>query len=441
MSYKTKFLLPRLGDGDSGGRVVSRLKQPGETFVKGETLLEVETDKAIVEVPAASSGVLLDWMVEVDDIIEYRNPVAEVEFEGEAPSPVVVEQQAVPVAPDIGARLPAAEAPSPTSAVQHERLFASPRARRLARDLAVDLRQLKGSGKNGRIVRDDVLSASGAAGATTVFRQAGAENTIDGGEQVLATPHGEIFVRTWRPKTPRTDASVVLVHGLFGDVEAWAATATSLYRAGIPVVAFDLPCHGRSVSALTDFGEIAALVGKLVHATVTGPVVLVGHSLGAAVAARAASTQNLGLRALVLISPVGLGTEIEQGFLDGMTHAASMEALNREMRKLTVRPLPAGGAYLTTLRERLSARSEYLTVLCRGVSWNGVQQVDITPDLAGIQAPIAVVQGRQDAILPWTQALNAPPKAALHLVPQAGHMPQWEASELTLEVITRAAGL
>lgn len=440
MSYKTKFLLPRLGDGDNGGRVVSRLKKPGDAFVKDETLLEVETDKAVIEVPAACDGVLIAWIVDIDDVIEYRNPVAEVEFEGEAPAQIVVEQTA-PGMPDPGVRAPVAENPPVASGERRERLFATPRARWLADDLAVDLRRLKGSGKNGRIVRDDVLAASGARSAWPDSRPVGAENTVDGSEQMLSTSHGEIFVKIWRPKTPRTDASVVLVHGLFGDVEAWAATATSLYRAGIPVVAFDLPCHGRSASTVTDIGEIVALTGNLIHAMVAGPVVLVGHSFGATVVARAASARNLGLRALVLISPVGLGTQIEQGFLDGMTHAGSLEALNREMRKLTVRTFPAGSAYLNSLGQRLSTRSESLIALCRGVSWNGVQQVDITPDLAEVLAPVAIIQGRQDAILPWTHALNAPPRVALHLVPQAGHMPQWEASELTMEVIIRAAGL
>ena len=437
MSYKTKFLLPRLGDGDSGGRVVSRLKQPGDTFVKNEVLLEVETDKAIVEVPASSNGVLVGWIVDVDDIIEYRNPVAEVEFEGEAPAQIVAEQTP-PAVPEPGVQVPVAETP-PVAA--GERRFATPRARRLAQDLAVDLQQLKGSGKNGRIVRDDVLAARGAGSALSQSRPVGVESAIDGSEQVISTSHGDIFVKIWRPKKPRTDASVVLVHGLFADVEAWSATTTSLYRAGIPVLAFDLPCHGRSESTVTGVDEISALIGNVIHAMVSGPVVLVGHSFGAAVAARAASAHNLGLRALVLISPVGLGTQIEQGFLDGMTHAGSLEALNREMRKLTLRALPAGDAYLNSLRQRLNERSESLIVLCRGVSWNGVQQVDITPDLAAVLAPVAIIQGRQDAIVPWTHALNAPSKVALHLVPQAGHMPQWEASELTMEVIIRAAGL
>jgi pyruvate dehydrogenase E2 component (dihydrolipoamide acetyltransferase) len=440
MSYKTKFLLPRLGDGDSGGRVVSRLKNPGDAFVKDEPLLEVETDKAIVEVPATSNGVLIDWVVNVDDAVEYRSAVAEVEFEGEAPTQVVVEQ-AAPVIPDPVVRAPVAQSVPVASGEQRERIFATPRARRLAADLAVDLRRLNGSGKGGRIVRDDVLAARGTLAAPGDSRLVGAESTVDGGEQAISTPHGEIFVKSWRPKAPRTDASVVLVHGLFGDVETWAATATSLYRAGIPVLAFDLPCHGRSESTVTGIDEISALLGNVIHAMVSGPVVLVGHSFGAAVAARAARAQNLGLRALVLISPVGLGTQIEQGFLDGMTHAGSLEALSREMRKLTLRAPPAGGAYLSLLHQRLSARSASLVAMCRGVSWNGVQQVDITPDLAEVLAPVAIIQGRQDAILPWAHALNAPPRVALHLVPQAGHMPQWEASELTMEVIIRAAGL
>ena len=441
MSYKIKFLLPQLGDGDNGGRIVSMLKKPGEAFVKGETLLEVETDKAVVEVPVARNGVLIEWIVNIDDVVEFRNPLAEVEFEGEAPAQIVVEQ-AAPVMSGPGVPVPVAENPLIASGERGARLFATPRARRLAQDLALDLRQLNGSGKGGRIVRDDVLAARGAPSARPQAHPFGAESAADGGEQVLATSYGEIFVKTWRPKTPRTDAGVVLVHGLFGDVEAWSATAASLYRAGVPVVAFDLPCHGRSASTATDIKEIVSLIGEVVHATVSGPVVLVGHSFGAAAAVRAASARKLNLRALVLIAPVGLGTEIEQGFLDGMTHAGSLEALNREMRKLTLRKLPAGStAHMSSLLQRLIARSGPLIAMCRGISRNGVQQIDIAPDLAEVPVPVAIIQGRQDVILPWTHALNAPPRVALHLAPQAGHMPQWEASELTMEVIFRAAGL
>ena len=47
--------------------------------------------------------------------------------------------------------------------------------------------------------------------------------------------------------------------------------------------------------------------------------------------------------------------------------------------------------------------------------------------------PVSIFWGRQDQIIPWSHALNATPKAALHLIPGVGHMPQWESSNLVLD--------
>jgi pyruvate dehydrogenase E2 component (dihydrolipoamide acetyltransferase) len=167
-------------------------------------------------------------------------------------------------------------------------------------------------------------------------------------------------------------------------------------------------------------------------------VTLVGHSFGAAIAARAASRPGIGAEALILIAPVGLGTEIDQSFLTGMTHAATNEAAQRELEKLTVSGMTPSAAFIDALRQGTQARRETLIELCRSVGWNGVQQVHIGPDLANAPCRCTIIHGRRDAIVPWKHALNAPPRTALHLLPDAGHMPQWESGKLVAEIVLEA---
>jgi pyruvate dehydrogenase E2 component (dihydrolipoamide acetyltransferase) len=255
----------------------------------------------------------------------------------------------------------------------------------------------------------------------------------------VATGHGELYACRWKPAAAIDAPTMVLIHGLFGDTDTWAGTIASATRAGLSVLAIDLPCHGRSAAAVTRFADIVDAVAQAIAKLCEGPVALVGHSLGAAVAVKLARQPNLQVGSLTLFAPVGLGTEINQSFLDGMNYARSQEALEREMGKLTAaRTLPSA-AYLQKLRQRLAARAEQLAALCSEVSCHGVQQIHVRPDLDALKCPVAIVHGRSDAIIPWQHALNAPPRAALHLVPDAGHMPQAEALVLASEIIERSA--
>ena len=101
--------------------------------------------------------------------------------------------------------------------------------------------------------------------------------------------------------------------------------------------------------------------------------------------------------------------------------------------KLAVR-LPAfGSGFMTDLVESLKERSSSLQELIADFSSSGVQQIDIRAELEQLRMPVSIFWGRQDQIIPWSHALNATPKAALHLIPGVGHMPQWESSNLVLD--------
>jgi len=107
----------------------------------------------------------------------------------------------------------------------------------------------------------------------------------------------------------------------------------------------------------------------------------------------------------------------------------------RELRRLTVAGIVPSTSYVNELRQGIAARRDRIIDFCRQVSWNGVQQLDTLPDLAASQRKTVVIQGRRDQIIPWKQVLDIPARAALHLLPDAGHMPKWEATTETTDIV------
>ncbi len=154
-------------------------------------------------------------------------------------------------------------------------LRASPRARRLARDRGVDLAALIGSGRNGRISGDDVL-ARGHEGRR-------AASAIQ-----VATIAGTIQVREW-PAIGQRRGDAFLIHGLFADADSYTLLARRLAKGGLRVLAIDLPGHGGSEAAGSTLDQLVDTTATALRALAVGPVRLVGHSLGAMIAAKIAS--------------------------------------------------------------------------------------------------------------------------------------------------------
>src|SRR5262245_32985480 len=148
----TSIVMPALEMAQETGKIVSWLKKEGDTVTKGEVLLEVETDKAVVEIEASADGVLAGVKSREDDVVPVGQTIAWLVAPGERPpaessvsAPAARTMTAAP-APSAVVSRESQPAESPRSGVQ-----ISPKARRLAKEKGVDIAKIRGTGPDGTI--------------------------------------------------------------------------------------------------------------------------------------------------------------------------------------------------------------------------------------------------------------------------------------------------
>lgn len=169
---KFEYRFPELGEGLHEGEIIKVLIQPGATVTDDDIIMEVQNDKAVVEVPCPVNGKVLEVLVKDGQVCHVGDLVAVIEAEGDLPeqaTPAPAEEpkkeEAAPAAAPAPASAPAAApAPQATNAL----VLATPSVRKFAREKGVDLTQVSGTGKNGRITRDDVNGFGGAPAAAAV---------------------------------------------------------------------------------------------------------------------------------------------------------------------------------------------------------------------------------------------------------------------------------
>jgi pyruvate dehydrogenase E2 component (dihydrolipoamide acetyltransferase) len=182
----TNILMPALSPTMTEGTLARWLKKEGDEVRAGDVLAEIETDKATMEVEAVDEGVLSKILVPDGTAgVKVNAPIAVLTADGEeaaAPPPAAAPPSAPAPAPTASAApAPTPAAPAPmanghdTGGHDGERVFASPLARRMAKQANIDLSSIKGSGPNGRIIRADIEArdAPTAAQPSPVEAQAG----------------------------------------------------------------------------------------------------------------------------------------------------------------------------------------------------------------------------------------------------------------------------
>lgn len=201
-----EFKLPELGENIESGDIVNVLVAEGDQIEINQGVCELETDKAVVEIPSSQAGKVTKVHIRKGDTVRVGQTLLTLEGdEAEAPEPEPappepVDAEAEPepepsaAAPPQPAPTEAAPTPTPEPEPEPERggpIPAGPAARRLARELGVDLRNVSGTGKRGRITPEDVETAAGATAAPAM-------PSGDAGFEPV-TPPGEPGEDAWGP--------------------------------------------------------------------------------------------------------------------------------------------------------------------------------------------------------------------------------------------------
>jgi len=165
MTYE--FRLPDIGEGVVEGEVVRWLVKEGDVLTEDQPMVEIMTDKATVEIPAPRAGRVGKRMFAEGQLCPVGKVLITIETEGGG-------DKAAPAAHVPAAHAPTKQAATPTAApgksngARTGSVLATPATRKLARDLGVDIREVAGTGRAGRITSDDVRGHGAAPGVAAV---------------------------------------------------------------------------------------------------------------------------------------------------------------------------------------------------------------------------------------------------------------------------------
>lgn len=154
--------LPKMGESVAEATITNWLKEVGDRIEADEAVLEIATDKVDSEVPSEVSGVLVEQLFGKDDLVQVGQTIAIIETEGDAPAETKVEAAAVPVAAaEIEKTIEAVKetVSAPQDFASSDKFF-SPLVKNIAKEEGVSVAELngiQGSGKDGRVTKEDIL--------------------------------------------------------------------------------------------------------------------------------------------------------------------------------------------------------------------------------------------------------------------------------------------
>ena len=399
----TTVIMPKVDMDMSHGTLSVWHVSEGASVTKGDPLFDIETDKAAMEVESPASGTLHHIIAPEGAVIPIGQPVAWIyaagETVGDPPAALAGDavsfcakaaepaDQTAPVPPQEQDRPPEPIPPADTAP------RATPLARRLAKEREYPLYDITGSGPRGRIQAKDVPEKTATRGAQSQGR----------------------------------DVPLVLIHGFASDPASWARLERDL--GGQRTIRLELPAHGRLIRDVpSSFAELTRQMRQAFDALGEDTVHLVGHSLGAAAALAIADTRSRRVARLTLISPAGLGPEINGAALTGIAGASRAESLGPWLRVLTHDPALISDGYVQAVmkqRQNPALRQAQLA-LYDAVFPEGVQAFDLRAALDRVDMPTRIIWGKSDRIIPWKHVFCAPGRVSLNLFEHTGHMPQLE---------------
>ncbi len=171
------IVMPALEMAQENGKLLSWRKKEGESVTKGEPLLEIETDKAVVEIESPGDGILAGVKAHEGDVIPVGQTIAWIVLPGEKP-PAETQPSATGrrMETKVSSAPPAAAAKTSSGPAIASAVSISPKARRLAREHGIDLSRVRGTGSEGEILAEDVQALVASPGSA---KEAPAPGTLE----------------------------------------------------------------------------------------------------------------------------------------------------------------------------------------------------------------------------------------------------------------------
>jgi pyruvate dehydrogenase E2 component (dihydrolipoamide acetyltransferase) len=312
---------------------------------------------------------------------------------------------------------------------------ASPAARKRAAELGVDLATVEATGSGGRVTSGDVERTAAASASAAAAPRAEMVELADG-LQVHALLAGPADARE----------TILFLHGLGGSQSRWASVLGDFaneYR----IVALDLPGHGASDKpdpSAFDYSipTLATMVGEVIEQLDLSPAVIVGHSLGGAIALHLALERPKLVRALALVNSAGLGPEVSGELLDRAEAEPSREEARKTLELFFEDQrfvLERGIDEMYASRSARGAAAAVKALAASAFPRSG-QAAGYLDRLGELEAPVIVIWGERDRVLPASHAVAANaalPTSWLEIVEGVGHIPQVEAAPEFAAVVNR----
>ena len=163
--------VPVFAESITEGTLLKWYKKVGESVARDETLVDIETDKVVLEVPAPQAGVLVEIVVQDGETVTTQQLLAKIDTAAVAAQAAPAEIQA------------ASAAPASAPASNNQAGVAMPAAAKLAAEKGVDVSQIQGSGRDGRVLKEDVLNAPAAPKAAAPAAPAVQAAVLPAGER------------------------------------------------------------------------------------------------------------------------------------------------------------------------------------------------------------------------------------------------------------------
>jgi pimeloyl-ACP methyl ester carboxylesterase len=435
----TVVKMPKWGLTMTAGTVTDWFYAEGAEVSEGDPIFTVETEKAVNDVEAPADGVLIKIVAEQGDEVPVSGPVAIIAAPGEEISETDLEALIAAASPvkaragDAAGSGTATRTARAASRDESRRVNASPAARRRAQELGIDLAEVEATGPDGRVTSDDVERHAAAAATDPTPREERIPLADGRALNVLMAGSGE-------------GLPLVFLHGLGGSQSTWQVVLGDLVD-GHRVAAIDLPGHGlsdKSPSADYTVAGLASATSEAIGKLGLERPIVIGHSLGAAVALSIGATSPGVVSGIVVVNGAGLGAEISSDLTSLMTEPAGADTVRAMLRLFYEdQRLVADRAVQDMAQMQLADGAWAAQQAIAGAAFAGDQQLPaVRIEPAAISTPVLLIWGERDRVLPVAHAiaaLSAFPDASLAVISGVGHVPQVEAAARTAQLISRFA--